>query len=231
MFKLKAKNKVCRKYIQDIWGNLLRKKKITNVIIYLLKLKKEKKLRYRPFFLDIKEPRPLKKRSIRSRFSKNLDTIKKISYYHGGLRKKKIKKYLTNSSFKEKKFITNFLSQLELRLAMIIFRMNICSTIFEANFLIYAGKVLVNKEVIKNINFIVKVGDIVELLNYVRLSKYTYYKSIRNLKGIFSVQPHFLQINYEILACFVLTKPNTKFMKYPFVVKKQFFYMLHKSKM
>jgi len=138
---------------------------------------------------------------------------------------------LKNSSFTEKKFITNFLSQLELRLAMIIFRMNICRTIFEANFLIYAGQVLVNKEVIKNINFVVKVGDIIELLNYVRLSKYNYYKFIRTLKGIFCVQPHFLQINYEILACCVLTKPNTKFMKYPFVVKKQFFYMLQKSKM
>ena len=30
MFKLKEKNKLCRKYMQDIWGNFIRKKKINN---------------------------------------------------------------------------------------------------------------------------------------------------------------------------------------------------------
>ena len=42
MFKLKEKNKLCRKYTQDIFGYLIQKKKINKVIIYLLKLKKEK---------------------------------------------------------------------------------------------------------------------------------------------------------------------------------------------
>ena len=28
MFKIKEKNKICRKYSQDIWGNLIKKKKI-----------------------------------------------------------------------------------------------------------------------------------------------------------------------------------------------------------
>jgi small subunit ribosomal protein S4 len=231
MFKVKAKNKICRKYLQDIWGNLIRKKKITNVVIYLLKLKQEKGLRYKPFFLDVKIAKPLKKRKSRSRFSKNLDTIKKLSFFHGGLRKKLLKKYLLTSKKKKGIFVTNFLSLLELRLAAIIFRMNICYTILEANQLVYSGTVLVNKEVVKNINYIVSIGDIIEILPSERKKYYNFYKNLQGQKKLLCIQPHFLQINYEILTSIVIKKPDPIYIKYPFLVAKQFSYMLSTSKL
>ena len=82
MFKLKEKNKLCRKYMQDIWGNMILKKKLNKVLIYLLKLKHEKLLRYKPRYLDIKIARPLKRRRARSRFCKNLDLIKFTELAH-----------------------------------------------------------------------------------------------------------------------------------------------------
>lgn len=85
-------------------GEYDNKKKLNKVVIYLLKLKQEKILRFKPRFLDIKIARPLKRRRARSRFCKNLDLIKKLSFYHGGLRRKKLKQYLSIAK-KKKEFI------------------------------------------------------------------------------------------------------------------------------
>lgn len=229
MFKLKEKNKLCRKYTQDIFGYLIKKKKINKVIIYLLKLKKEKWERFKPFFLDINVPKPLKRRKSRSRFCKNLDTLKKISFYYGGLRKKKIKQIGIIAKKKKGIFLDNFLILLELRLSMIIFKMNFCKTILEAIHLIYAGYILVNKTIIKNINYIVKIGDIIEIINFKR--EYYYNNFIQNClkKQLIELQTHYLIINYELMLCIIINNPQPELIKYPFKIKKQYTYMLQNS--
>lgn len=231
MFKLKEKNKLCRKYMQDIWGNFIRKKKINKVIIYLLKLKQEKRLRYKPFVLDIKSSRPLARRKVRTRFCKNLDTIKKLTYFCGGFRKKRLKSMLSIAKRQKGFFMDNFFSLLELRLINIVFRMNICCTILEGMQLIYAGYILVNKEVIKNINHYVKVGSCIEVINYKREELYKLFVDKKKKKEILVYNPTYLYINYEILLCIVLSVPNTTFIKYPFKVQKQFGYMISSSRL
>jgi ribosomal protein S4 len=229
MFKLKEKNKLCRKYTQDIFGNLIKKKKINKVIIYLLKLKKEKWERFKPFYLDINVPKPLKRRKSRTRFCKNLDILKKLSFFYGGLRKKKIKQIGFIAKKKKGIFLDNFLLLLELRLCVIIFKMNFCKTILEAIHFIYAGYILVNKTVIKNINYIVKIGDVIEVINYKR--KYFYINFIKNCfkKQLLELQTHYLIINYELMSCIVITNPKPELIKYPFKIKKQYTYMLQNS--
>lgn len=229
MFKLKEKNKLCRKYTQDIFGNLIKKKKINKVIIYLIKLKREKWERFKPFYLDINVPKPLKRRKSRSRFCKNLDTLKKLSFFYGGLRKKKIKQIGEIAKKNKGIFLDNFLLLLELRLSVIVFKMNFCKTILEAIHLIYAGYILVNKTIIKNINYILKVGDVVELISYKREDYY--FKFINNCfnKEIVQLQMHYLIINYELMSCIIICNPKAELIKYPFKIKKQYTYMLQNS--
>lgn len=117
----------------------------------------------------------------------------------------------------------NFFLLLELRLANIVYKMNICNTMASAIKLILEGAVLVNKEVVKQSNFIVKEGSIVEIINVKR-------KLFNKKKSFLFVQPYFLQINYQLFMCYVISKPDIRFIKYPFKVKKQYSYMLKTSK-
>jgi len=231
MFKLKEKNKICRKYSQDIWGNLIRKKKNSKVIQYILQLKKEKWLKYKPFFLDITAKKPLKRRKVRSRFSKNLDTIKKLSFFSGGIRKKKLKQIIKIAKIKSGIFVENFFYLIELRLALVVYRMNFCNTILEAMHFIYAGYVLINKEVIKQINYLVKIGDIVEIINYKRKECFIKYRQSKKNNKLILLQTHFTYTNYEIMLCLIVGNLIPGLMKYPFYVPKQYGYMLQKSKL
>lgn len=107
--------------------------------------------------------------------------------------------------------------------------MNFCKTILEAIHFIYAGYILVNKTVIKNINYIVKIGDVIEVINYKR--KYFYINFIKNCfkKQLLELQTHYLIINYELMSCIVITNPKPELIKYPFKIKKQYTYMLQNS--
>jgi ribosomal protein S4 len=231
MFKIKEKNKICRKYSQDIWGNLINKKKINKVIQYLLQLKKEKWLRAQPFMLNIKVKKPLKQRQARSRFCKNLDTIKKLSFFCGGIRKKKLKQIIKNARKNSTSFIENFFYLIELRLVLIVYRMNFCKSILEAMQFIYAGYILVNKEVIKQINYTVNIGDSIELIFYKKKECFLKYLDNKKNNKLLLVQPHFIYINYELLFCIIIGNLQLGFLKYPFKIGKQYAYILQKSKL
>ena len=230
MFKVKKKNKICRKYSQDIWGILIKRKKFTKVVKYLLQLKKEKWLKYKPFFLDITAKKPLKQRRVRSRFGKNLDTLKKLSFFCGGLRKKKLKQIIKIAEINSGSFLENFYGLIELRLVLVVYRLNFCKTIFEAMQYIYAGYVMVNKEIIKQINFIVKVGDIIELIGYKRRKLFKKLKVSLKRQNLFLMQPHFTYINYELFLCIIVGNLLPGLMRYPFKISKQYGYMLQKNK-
>ena len=107
--------------------------------------------------------------------------------------------------------------------------MNFCKTILEAINLIYAGYIIVNKTIIKNINYILKVGDVIELINYKR--KNYYFNFIDNCfnKEIVQLQTHYLIINYELMSCMIICNPKAELIKYPFKIKKQYTYMLKNS--
>lgn len=229
MFKLKEKNKICRKYTQDIFGYLIKKKKINKVLIYLINLKRENLERFKPFFLDITVSKPLKRRKPRSIYCKNLDTLKKLAFFYGGLRKKKIKQFGFVAKNSTNNFLDKFLMLLELRLSVIVYKMNFCNTILEAIQYIYLGYVLVNKTIIKNSHYIVNVGDIIEIINFKRKFCYDIFKNNALLKKLIEVQVHYLIINYEIMCCIVLSNPKVELIKYPFKIRRQYTYMLQKS--
>jgi len=81
-------------------------------------------------------------------------------------------------------FIENFFYLIELRLALIVYRMNFCQSILEAMQYIYAGYILVNKEIIKEINYTVKIGDIIELIFYKRKECFFIYLENKKQKKI-----------------------------------------------
>lgn len=157
--------------------------------------------------------------------------MKKISFFCGGFRKKKLKSMLRIAKTVNGIFMDNFFSLLELRLVNIVYRMNICNTILECMQLIYSGYILVNKEVIKNINYSVQVGQCVEVINYKREALYLHCKQMQQHKEILVYNPCYLHMNYELLLCIVITIPIATYIKYPFKVQKQFSYMLSSSRL
>ena len=230
MFKLKKKNKLCRKYAQDIWGLFIKQRKPNKVVEYLVNLKKQYRSRKNPFFLDITAPIPLKQRRVYSRFSKNLDTLKKLGFFSGGLRRKKFKQMVKIAKAKPSKSLEIFYYLIELRLVVIVYRMNFCQTILEAIQYIYAGYILINKEIIKNPNHIAKVGDIIEIINYKRKAFLTKYKHYLRFRKLIVLQPHFTIMNYELLLCQIVGGLAPGLMCYPFKVAKQYGYMFVNSR-
>jgi len=109
--------------------------------------------------------------------------------------------------------------------------MNFCQTILEAMQFIYAGNILVNNEVIKQVGHTVKVGDIIEVIGYQKIKCFNQYVINKKNKKLLLVQPHFLYINYELLVCIVIGELNLGLMRYPFKISKQYGYMLQKSKL
>lgn len=105
--------------------------------------------------------------------------------------------------------------------------MNFCYTILECINLIERGFILVNKEIVKNINFIVTVGMLIELIASHRQTAYNIF--LKKKKNLIIALPNFLYINYEIMSCIIVTIPAI--IKYPFKVIEQYSYMLKTRKL
>lgn len=147
------------------------------------------------------------------------------------MRRKKLNQILTIAAKQvSNNFIENFFYLIELRLVLIVYRMNYCATILEAMHDIYAGYILVNKKVIKQINYFVQIGDIIEIISFKRQEYFQKYWKNQKNTAIFIVQLHFSYINYGLGYCMIIGNLHSGLMKYPFKMSKQYSYMLQKSK-
>ena len=212
---LNKKHKICRRYFEDVFGNLLLKEtKSLQVLLFYVKYKKRKV--YKPFlFVITEEPR----RIIKPRLSRSGDLLehrKKLSYFYGGLRKKSYKKLVKISS-KKGNFLTNIINNFELSLSSLIYRMNFCASMKEAMYLVKSGFVSVNKEVHTDVKFRVRVGDIIQLVPSVRRT--SYYRMMYKVFGnqCFLLDNLYCAINYEIMSCIVYKRIKPSEVHYPFV--------------
>lgn len=165
--------KVCRKYGVNIW---MTKK---------LKVKKGKRTKKRAF--------PQMAFAARlSRFGHNLDYCRLLSHLYGGCSRRYIKNTLATlaKSTKALKTVapgprqqapkenleTRLLIHLEQRIDVLLYRLNVCSSIAEARQLIALNTVFINTRCVTTGQSIVQVGDIITLhekvLHQVQLRMY-----------------------------------------------------------
>lgn len=108
---------------------------------------------------------------------------RKIRKLYGNISRIRLKKIYKKVVKYEGNFFINFLKILEYRLDILVFKLNLFSTLKYCQFLIRSNKILVNK-IFRNFYYIVKLHDIIEICKFNSiLSKYVL---TFNLKNIFT---------------------------------------------
>lgn len=163
---------------------------------------------------------PLLSFSFRNNFRYKLHTKQKISYFYGGLSKKYLKKVsmLALNRTKLKKKITNsklfLIESLEKRLDVILHRSHFVNSIRNARQLISHGHVFVNKRRVKNCNFALKKGDLIEFSPMIHS---LIEKNLKSSKG-WPMPPKSLQISYRTFQVLIVeeTKSINLSLQFPF---------------
>ena len=157
MNKLKPRNKICFQNNRNIHKNL-----------NLLKLKSKKwnlfkkRLRYR------KEIKPEKRKKF---FQKRLFEKQQFKNFYGCIHEYQLKNIFQKLSKKNNKIniFQKFIILLESRLDINLVRLKLVRTIFQSKQLINHKKIKVNNIIISKPNFLLKSGDII---NIIKKSKY-----------------------------------------------------------
>lgn len=210
MFGLSKTHKICRFYNEDLWGALRTKQELNNAFLRLVKQYREKKAS-----LSLFAPVLITKRTKRkSLFGELLSFRRKLSIFYGGA------KFPTSRWSSSPEQALHFLMQSvmdwELRLSTVVYRSHFASSILEANILVIGGAILVNKEVIKRPNYLVGVGEAVELLESFKQSRYNRLLSFLVSGAVVVYSPSYLEINHCLMMSIVVSKPKLERIPYPF---------------
>nr|AND50455.1 ribosomal protein S4 [Flatbergium novo-caledoniae] len=140
-----------------------------------------------------------------SDFSKQLQTIQKLSLFYEKLPIKKMQKSKTQTYLDKK---NSLLFDIEKRLDVILVRLNFCSTTFQARQLISHKKIYVNYKMVNIPGFQVSNGDLISIQGN---SLYFIKSKIRqNLQSnrIWKMKPTHLEVNYRTLKAVLLYEPQ-----------------------
>jgi ribosomal protein S4 len=114
------------------------------------------------FLFEFYKKHPQTKKT--SLFKQQLQEQKKVSFFYGHLSKKQILKLIHAARQHRGNFAKNFLSLLEKRLDVVLFRSGFVSTIHQAQQIISHKKIMVNNQVITISSYSVVPGDIISIL-------------------------------------------------------------------
>nr|YP_009231617.1 ribosomal protein S4 [Orthotrichum diaphanum]ALZ48638.1 ribosomal protein S4 [Orthotrichum diaphanum]AMR55836.1 ribosomal protein S4 [Orthotrichum diaphanum] len=175
--------KTCRQISENVWQT----KKLTQkqkAIILKLRKKTNKK---------------------QSDFSKELQTIQKLSLFYGKLPIKKMRRSKTQTYLDKK---NSLLFDIERRLDVILVRLNFCLSICQARQLISHKKICVNYKMVNIPGFQLSKGDLISIqdnfLYFIRSKIRQNFQSNR----IWRIKPTHLEVNYKTLKAVVLYEPQ-----------------------
>lgn len=206
-YKISKLTKLVRLNKGDITGSLISKRRRGWEIIWMLyyqslhrreRKKYNKNNLYRDFFRMMYIPKPIHQKR-KSRFTKYFYHRMQFRLFYGCLKTKYIKNAISLSKKKKNK-ISYFIYLMELRLDVVLYRLNLTATIREARQLVLHGKVMVNNLIVKNPSYALRVND---LLSFKKSSIYTFKKKIfSNIKRgsfIISSIPNYVEYSYKNL--------------------------------
>jgi len=192
MHRLQPKNKIC-----------FQLKKNVNPILDLKKLKKKKwsAVKKNARFAHQIEKKPER---LKHFYKRRLLMTQQFKYFYGCLPEYQLKNIFCSILKKSKgNKLVAFLTHLESRLDIILFRLRVAKSIYHAKQLISHKKIKVNGQVIKNNAIILKKGDVIEIENF---------DSSILKKNI----PAYLEFNKFLKKIIFLKKPSMKEIEYPF---------------
>ena len=206
-YKISKLTKLVNLNKRDIIGSLISKRRRGWEIIWMLyyqslqrreRKKYNKNNLYRDFFRMMYIPKPVHQKR-KSRFTRYFYHRMQFKLFYGCLKGKYIKNAIRLSKKKKNK-ISYFIYLMELRLDVVLYRLNLTKTIREARQLVLHGKVMINNLIIKNPSYALRVND---LLTFKISSIYTLKKRIfSNIKRgsfIISSIPNYVEYSYKNL--------------------------------
>lgn len=192
MNKLKPRNKICFQNNENVHSDL-----------NLLKLKKKKWNLLKKNILKEKnfiKEKPEKKKIF---YKERLFTKQQLKNFYGCVPEYQLKNIFQTLNKKKDKtnILEDFIILLESRLDIIIYRLKVTRSIFEAKQIINHGKVQINGKYVFSQNYILKKGDIISFHDFKtkkrEIIKVPYIEYNRYLKkGVFLNIPSFNQIKY-----------------------------------
>lgn len=189
---------------KDLSGKKLKQRNGRLLLKFLSKVYKVKKLhnvrlskRNWNFFRILNIPRPIYRRR-KTKYGKYFILRQQFRIFYGFLRVKTIR-YIIKKSFKKFNALNFFLYLMESRLDVILYRLNIVSSIRAARQLVVHGTVQVNNKIIRNPNYNLKMKDI---LTFNKQDTLKYKKQVlNNIKSRnFSTTylPNYIESNLDI---------------------------------
>lgn len=176
---------VSKKYREDFWNNIVLDGKRNRLTVkYFQVIRNERFLSYTFLNLGLQAyfltklilPKAGVSRVLigRKLFKRN---IKRLRFFYKFDRKYKFKNFLKKHYKSNRNFGLDIINCLEMRLSVLLYRLKFTKSIYESCHIIKESVVLVNKKIIRSSNFIVQVGDILEIgLPY----KLYYYERLKN---------------------------------------------------
>lgn len=216
--KLK-KYKVLKYYESDLWGTVSSKKKINKSFFYFKELLFKKRWKRTSIFdLGIQRKGFKKKKKMYGRL---LFMKQRLFLYYGGIKKRYYRTWL--KYFSKDKFLNSsneFIIKLESQLDITLLKSNFVVSIYESRDFIKKGFFSVNKEVVKDPRYKLKVGDLIEVVESCKGDVYR--NIIRSLicGGILHSYPCHLEVSYSDMIIYYISRP--KKLAYLFKFNKDF---------
>jgi ribosomal protein S4 len=162
-------------------------------------------------------------------FGKALEFKEKLTYTIGGINSSKLQRYCHLSRAKlysPQNKLTNFI---ECRLDISLFKSNLVFDPKLNKFLIQAGAVIVNKQIVDKPYYRLKPGDIVSVampLHFYRFLRRRYRERIRR-RLLFVPSPSYMEVNYKTLQFTLLRRPLPREVFYPYSYSVGYFFRLY----
>ncbi len=185
------KNKIARRFNTNLWG------RNKNPIVASKRKKIGKK---------------------KSEYGIRLDEKQKLKYFYGGIREKQFRFYYLKSRKKGGNIGNTFLQFLELRLDVVVYRLNLAPTIFASRQLVSHGHILVDGKKVDVPSYLVQEGSEVTLKEKSKdliLVK----EHIENPERTI---PNYFTFSKDTLSGKLERKPEREDISYPFLLNESF---------
>jgi len=114
--------------------------------------------------------------------------------------------------------INNFLSKIEHRLDVILYRSNFVRSIYHARHLIKYKKIYINDKLISFSNYQVNNYDLIKVNSNLEFNIIKYLKNKLKNKKILSYSPNYLYINYKLMLISIIKDPVYNIIPFPFKI-------------
>lgn len=206
-----------RKLKKDLVGFFLLKRKLLIIKFFLIHFLKIKKKSIPSFFRIKIIEQPFFSRK-RTKFYKFFILRQQFRFFYSFIKINFLKKIILKS-LKKKDSVDAFVYYLESRLDVLLFRLNLVSSVREARQKILHGSVLINNKVVKQSSYNLTEGDYLSFRKDLIISfKKKIFKNIRLKKNLLVKIPNYIEYDLNNLL-FVFTKIN--------VYDVRFFYKLN----